>query len=507
MTTDNLLLLQANPAGWSPNALTNAAAGENPAPGTSDPAQFLQALLAQMQRGDAPIPQDGKAVAQIMPTDPVSETADSGKTPSATVMDQLKALLTDTAKAAPAATAAATQQPATEAGGNSLPQTTADTSAYPTSPEQLLAYLAQWVAPQTPTQPAQSGESEAAAVHGNSPNTSNKPIAGEDGLPTASDLAQWLQAAGFQAQQPARPAATGNAETQPQEAVATRQAPPQLPAAIKLTEAQSSSDSDEDSTPLQILARNADVTVTPAVKSPAAHATDFNKTLSSLERLSKTDIELPADRPDTEALVMPPIPQDRIPVEPALPQAIVATDGSIQAPMAAPAQTPMPTTATTTATPAPIQTPVAHPGWSQEMSDRIVWMAGQRQGLQTAEIKLNPAHLGPVEVRVNMNQDQASVQFVSNHAAVREALESAVPKLREMLHSQNLNLVDVNVSQHSFDQQQRNDNSAAQFGFGRQSSSQRAEAPETGEPSERGQPTPIAETKLSPKNGLLSLYA
>lgn len=100
-----------------------------------------------------------------------------------------------------------------------------------------------------------------------------------------------------------------------------------------------------------------------------------------------------------------------------------------------------------------LQTPFHQPGWDQALSERVLWVAGQK--LQSAEIKLNPPQLGPIEVRVQMHQDQAQVSFTAQHAVVREALEASMPRLRDMLNASGFNLVDVNVSQHSFAEQQR----------------------------------------------------
>ena len=70
--------------------------------------------------------------------------------------------------------------------------------------------------------------------------------------------------------------------------------------------------------------------------------------------------------------------------------------------------------------------------------------------ISAAEIKLNPLHLGPVSVRIDIGQDnQASISFATQHVETKEALESSLPKLREMLSNQNLNLVNVNISQNS----------------------------------------------------------
>jgi flagellar hook-length control protein FliK len=87
--------------------------------------------------------------------------------------------------------------------------------------------------------------------------------------------------------------------------------------------------------------------------------------------------------------------------------------------------------------------------WDQALGDRIQWLVGQK--VQGAQVKLNPANLGPLEVRIQMQNDQASIQFTAHHAVVREALEAALPRLREMLEASGVQLVDVDVSgQQSF---------------------------------------------------------
>lgn len=100
-----------------------------------------------------------------------------------------------------------------------------------------------------------------------------------------------------------------------------------------------------------------------------------------------------------------------------------------------------------------VEAPLQQPDWQQALGERIQWLVGQR--LQGAQIRLNPAHLGPMEVRVQVQHDQASIQFLSAHTVVRDALEAAVPRLRDMLDSSGLDLVDVGVSDHSFAGEQR----------------------------------------------------
>ncbi len=91
--------------------------------------------------------------------------------------------------------------------------------------------------------------------------------------------------------------------------------------------------------------------------------------------------------------------------------------------------------------------PLTHPDWSKDLGNQIIWMNNKE--LSTAEIKMNPEHLGPISVRIDLIDDQASVQFTAQHAAVKEALEASIPKLREMLGTQQLNLTNVTISQNS----------------------------------------------------------
>ncbi len=86
-------------------------------------------------------------------------------------------------------------------------------------------------------------------------------------------------------------------------------------------------------------------------------------------------------------------------------------------------------------------------GWSEAVVDRVMWLSSQN--LKSAEIQLDPAELGRMEVRIDLTKDQAQVTFLSPHAGVREALEGQMQRLREMFTQQGMNLMDVNVSDQS----------------------------------------------------------
>lgn len=76
-----------------------------------------------------------------------------------------------------------------------------------------------------------------------------------------------------------------------------------------------------------------------------------------------------------------------------------------------------------------------------------MWLSSQN--LQSAEIQLDPAELGRMEVRIDMNRDQAQITFLSPHAGVRDALEGQMQRLRDMFDQQGLGLMNVNVSDQS----------------------------------------------------------
>lgn len=110
-----------------------------------------------------------------------------------------------------------------------------------------------------------------------------------------------------------------------------------------------------------------------------------------------------------------------------------------------------------TASPVPLlNQPLAmhQSGWSEGIVDRVMYLSSQN--LKSAEITLQPAELGRLDIRVNMAPDQQTqVTFMSAHMGVREALESQMSRLRESFTQQGLGQVDVNVADQSQQQAQQ----------------------------------------------------
>lgn len=88
------------------------------------------------------------------------------------------------------------------------------------------------------------------------------------------------------------------------------------------------------------------------------------------------------------------------------------------------------------------------PRWGQAVGERMIMMA--QHGPRSAQIQLDPPELGSMQIRVHVQgQDQISVSFTSPNPAVREALEQQMPRLREMLAEQGLELSEGAISDDS----------------------------------------------------------
>ncbi|MBS1197013.1 MAG: Flagellar hook-length control protein [Proteobacteria bacterium] len=101
-----------------------------------------------------------------------------------------------------------------------------------------------------------------------------------------------------------------------------------------------------------------------------------------------------------------------------------------------------------------VDTPIQDQRWAQNFGDRIVWLAKNDQ--QSAQININPPQLGPVQINLKINGDQATMAFASPHAEVRQAIEDAMPRLREVLAGAGIDLGQTNVGAQLAQQDQRN---------------------------------------------------
>ncbi|SNY67843.1 flagellar hook-length control protein FliK [Enterobacter sp. CC120223-11] len=84
------------------------------------------------------------------------------------------------------------------------------------------------------------------------------------------------------------------------------------------------------------------------------------------------------------------------------------------------------------------------PEWKQAISQQVVMMS--RNGVQNAEIRLHPEELGSLHITLRLQQEQAKIHIVSDHALVRQVLEQAIPQLRTAMADSGIQLGQANVS-------------------------------------------------------------
>lgn len=102
---------------------------------------------------------------------------------------------------------------------------------------------------------------------------------------------------------------------------------------------------------------------------------------------------------------------------------------------------------------------VGTPAWDQQLGQKVVWMAAG--GDQSATLTLNPPDLGPVQVVLTVTNDQADAAFMSAQPEVRQALEAAMPRLREMMSEAGIAFGSATVSAGTPEQQDQGNREAS----------------------------------------------
>jgi flagellar hook-length control protein FliK len=77
------------------------------------------------------------------------------------------------------------------------------------------------------------------------------------------------------------------------------------------------------------------------------------------------------------------------------------------------------------------------------LGQRLVWMVGR--GVQDARLQVVPEHLGPIDIRLRMDGDSAQLLLSSTQAVTRDALEQALPRLREQFADAGVQLTQADV--------------------------------------------------------------
>ncbi|CDZ79106.1 Flagellar hook-length control protein [Legionella massiliensis] len=135
-----------------------------------------------------------------------------------------------------------------------------------------------------------------------------------------------------------------------------------------------------------------------------------------------------------------------------------------------------------------LKTNITSSDWSEQFNQQIIWLGQQK--IKTAIIKLNPEDLGPIEVKIDLVKDETKLNIRTDTPEVGNLIEQAIPRLREMMTLQGLNLLEVNIESNA---NQRH-------------SSQQEYTPRSIKESEGDNPSPVEErTKIS--TGLIDYFA
>jgi len=85
--------------------------------------------------------------------------------------------------------------------------------------------------------------------------------------------------------------------------------------------------------------------------------------------------------------------------------------------------------------------------FGEALGERLSWMI--RDGLQQAEITLNPQELGPIRIALSMQGDAAQLGIQADHPFTRQIIEDALPRLKDLLAEQGVQLGQTQVGEGS----------------------------------------------------------
>ncbi|TKF06190.1 flagellar hook-length control protein FliK [Vibrio kanaloae] len=97
---------------------------------------------------------------------------------------------------------------------------------------------------------------------------------------------------------------------------------------------------------------------------------------------------------------------------------------------------------------------------NEQVAEKVQMMMSKN--LKNLDIRLDPPELGQMKIRMTMNNDVANVHFTVSNQQARDVIEQTLPRLREMLAQQGMQLADSSVQQQSSGQGQESYNNGEQ---------------------------------------------
>lgn len=89
---------------------------------------------------------------------------------------------------------------------------------------------------------------------------------------------------------------------------------------------------------------------------------------------------------------------------------------------------------------------------NDQVAEKVQMMMSKN--LKNLDIRLDPPELGRMQIRITMNSDLTNVHFSVTNPQARDIIEQTLPRLREMLAQQGMQLAESSVQQQSSGQQQ-----------------------------------------------------
>jgi flagellar hook-length control protein FliK len=87
--------------------------------------------------------------------------------------------------------------------------------------------------------------------------------------------------------------------------------------------------------------------------------------------------------------------------------------------------------------------PVRDPQFADVLGARLSWLAERHIG--SAQITVSPRSMGSIDVRLQLDGERVRAAFSSPNAEVRHAIESHLPRLRELLSTSGFTLTDAQI--------------------------------------------------------------
>lgn len=133
------------------------------------------------------------------------------------------------------------------------------------------------------------------------------------------------------------------------------------------------------------------------------------------------------------------------------------------APVSSPVIASNPVSATVSAPATPqLNAQLGSPEWQQALGQQVLMF--QRNGQQSAELRLHPQELGALQITLKLDDNQAQLHIASAHGQVRAAVEAALPHLRHALAESGINLGQSSVGGESLPQPQQSQQQASHQG-------------------------------------------